>query len=119
MGLEQPDVDAFNGRRGGIFGVERHMEQVAGTGDMLLKDGTLGTTDTEKKGPANMLDSIEGTTFSEQQLDALRQSLGKPIGTDTKRQLRVWSARGFITYSNQTGLYTITEEYLKKSKNKK
>jgi len=88
-------------------------------GDMLLKDGTLGTTDTEKKGPANMLDSIEGTTFSEQQLDALRQSLGKPIGTDTKRQLRVWSARGFITYSNQTGLYTITEEYLKKSKNKK
>jgi hypothetical protein len=88
-------------------------------GDMLLKDGTLGTTDTEKKGPANMLDSIEGTSFSEQQLDALRQSLGKPIGTDTKRQLRVWSARGFITYSNQTGLYTITEEYLKKSKNKK
>ena len=88
-------------------------------GDMLLKDSTLGTTDTEKKGPANMLDSIEGTSFSEQQLDALRQSLGKPIGTDTKRQLRVWSARGFITYSNQTGLYTITEEYLKKSKNKK
>ena len=88
-------------------------------GDMLLKDGTLGTIDNEKKGPANMLDRIEGTTFSEQQLDALRLSLGKPIGTDTRRQLRVWSARGFITYSNQTGLYTITDEYLNKSKNKK
>lgn len=88
-------------------------------GDMLLQDGTLSTNDNEKKGPANMLDSIHGTTFSEQQLDALRQSLGKPIGADTKRQLRVWSARGFITYSSQTGLYTITEEYLKKSNNKK
>ncbi|MCR5679994.1 MAG: hypothetical protein K6G08_07295 [Prevotella sp.] len=88
-------------------------------GDMLIQDGTLSTNDNEKKGPANMLDSIHGTTFSEQQLDALRQSLGKPIGADTKRQLRVWSARGFITYSSQTGLYTITEEYLKKSKSKK
>ena len=88
-------------------------------GDMLLQDGMLSTTGNEKKGPANMLDSIHGTTFSEQQLDALRQSLGKPIGADTKRQLRVWSARGFITYSSQTGLYTITEEYLKKSNNKK
>ena len=88
-------------------------------GDMLLKGGTPGTTDTEKKGPANMLDSIQGTTFSEQQLDALRQSLGKPVGTDTKRQLRVWTQRGLITYSDQTGLYSKTEEYLKKSKNKK
>ena len=88
-------------------------------GDMLLKEGDASTTDNEKKGPANMLDSIQGTTFSEQQLDALRQSLDKPIGAATKRQLRVWSARGFITYSNQTGLYTITEEYLKKSKNER
>ncbi len=84
-------------------------------GDMLLKNGAANITDTEKKGPANMLDSIEGNSFNEQQLDALRQSMDKPIGTATKRQLRVWSARGFITYSNQTGLYTKTEAYLKRT----
>lgn len=86
-------------------------------GDMLLKDSTGSTSESEKKGPANMLDSIEGTSFSEQQLDALRQSLGKPIGTDTKRQLRVWFARGFIAFNEQTGLYTKTEEYRNRIKN--
>lgn len=81
----------------------------------LLKETDVASTDAAKTGPANMLDSIEGNTFSEQQLDALRQSMGKRGGSDTKRQLRVWTARGFITYSAQTGLYSKTEEYLRKA----
>lgn len=50
-------------------------------------------------------------TFSEQQLEALRMSVGK--GKEgTKHQLRVWKNRRFVTYSAQTGLYSKTEEYL-------
>ena len=83
-------------------------------GDMLQKDSDIVSTESGKTGPANMLDSIEGNTFNEQQLDALRQQLGKPTGAASKKQLSVWSARGFIEYSAQTGLYTKTEKYLKK-----
>ena len=81
-------------------------------GDMLQKDSNADSAESGKSGPANMLDSIEGNTFSEQQLDALRQRLGKPTGAASKKQLSVWSARGFIEYSAQTGLYTKTEKYL-------
>ena len=81
-------------------------------GDMLQKDSNADSAESGKTGPANMLDSIEGNTFSEQQLDALRQRLGKPTGAASKKQLSVWSARGFIEYSAQTGLYTKTEKYL-------
>ena len=56
---------------------------------------------------------IKGESFSEQQLDALRLSLGKPIGSATKRQLRVWVHRQLITFNEATGLYTKTKEYLK------
>ncbi len=85
-------------------------------GDMLQKDSSTSTTETGKTGPANMLDSIEGNTFSEQQLDALRNRLGKPTGAASKKQLSVWSARGFIEYSAETGLYTKTEKYLKRAR---
>ena len=81
-------------------------------GDML-NEGNKFSVETSKTGPANMLDSIASVSFNEQQLDALRQSLGKPTGAATKKQLSVWSARGFIEYSAQTGLYTKTEKYLK------
>ena len=81
-------------------------------GDMLQKDTDIVTTTSGKTGPANMLDSIEGNTFNEQQLDALRQQMGKPTGAASKKQLSVWAARGFIEYSEQTGLYTKTEKYL-------
>ena len=80
-------------------------------GDML-NAGDKFTIETAKSGPANMLDNIQSVTFSEQQLDELRKSLGKPIGAGTKKQLSVWSARGYIEYSSQTGLYTKTEKYL-------
>jgi len=83
----------------------------------MLKEGESGTTEASgKTGPANMLDSIEGNTFNEQQLDALRQSLGKPTGAATRKQLSVWSARGWIEHSAQTGLYTKTEAYLNRTR---
>jgi hypothetical protein len=85
-------------------------------GDMLQKDVDTGNTEGGKTGPANMLDSIEGNAFSEQQLDALRQRLGKPTGAASKRQLAVWSTRGFIEYSAQTGLYIKTEKYLNRTR---
>ena len=79
-------------------------------GDMF-KGGDAPSEDTSKSGPKNMLDSLD-KTFNEQQLETLRLSLGKSK-EGTKHQLNVWKNRGFITYSNQTGLYTKTEEYLK------
>ena len=57
-------------------------------------------------------------TFNEAQLEALRVSLDKSK-EGTGNQLRKWVHRKFITYSNQTGLYTKTEEYLKGEKVKK
>ena len=79
--------------------------------DMLGKDADV-TIEARRRGPKNMLDSLPNT-FNEAQLQALRTEAGKdPAGS--KDQLRVWGNRKFITYSNQTGLYTKTEEYLKK-----
>jgi hypothetical protein len=77
----------------------------------LLKDGDTSTSDAGKTGPKNMLDSLPDT-FNESQLEALRANVGKSK-EGTKGQLRQWLFRKFITYSNQTGLYTKTEEYLK------
>jgi hypothetical protein len=82
-------------------------------GDML-KDGDTSTTDASKAVPANMLDDIKGNTFSEQQLEALRESCGKSK-EGTKRQLRVWVHRKLITFNPETGLYTKTEAYLNRS----
>lgn len=71
-------------------------------GDMFKVNNGLAD-DSQKRGPRNMLDCLEGT-FSEAQLEALRVELGKSK-EGTKHQLNVWKNRGFITYSNQTGLY--------------
>ena len=76
----------------------------------MLKEGDNSTSEAVKKGPANMLDSLSDS-FNETQLEALRESVGKRK-EGTIKQLRVWMSRGFITYSNQTGLYTKTDEYL-------
>ena len=78
-------------------------------GDMF-KLGDAQSDDVQKSGPKNMLDSL-GNSFNEQQLEALRLELGK-TKEGTKHQLNVWKNRGFIEYSNQTGLYTKTETYL-------
>lgn len=51
-----------------------------------------------------MLDDLD-KSFSEQQLEALRVSIGKSQ-SGTKHQLNVWKNCGFIEYSAQTGLYS-------------
>ena len=78
--------------------------------DLLNVDADQ-TSEAQRRGPKNMLDSLPNT-FSKAQLEALRTTLGKSQdGTDA--QLRKWVFRKFITYSSQTGLYTKTDEYLK------
>jgi hypothetical protein len=78
--------------------------------DMLSRDADQ-VSEAQRRGPKNMLGSLP-ESFNESQLQALRTSLGKsPDGT--KGQLSQWLFRKFITYSNQTGLYSKTEEYLK------
>jgi len=77
----------------------------------LFKGAEDHQDEVQRSGPKNMLDSLE-KDFHEYQLEALRESLGKSKA-GTKHQLNVWKSRGFITYSNQTGLYTKTDEYLK------
>ena len=79
-------------------------------GDMFKLDAAPSEV-TRKNGPANMLDDL-ATSFNEQQLEALRLERGKSK-EGTKHLLNVWKYRGFITYSNETGLYTKTDEYLK------
>ena len=76
----------------------------------MLKDGDTSLSEVVKTGPKNMLDNLPDS-FNEAQLEALRVSVDKPKD-GTKRQLRVWKNRGFITYSELTGLYSKTEDYL-------
>ena len=64
----------------------------------------------ERRGPKNLLDNLPNP-FNEAQLEALRISQGK-TKEGTKNQLYKWVHRKFITYCNQTGLYTKTQEYL-------
>jgi len=78
----------------------------------MLKGGDTSTTEASKTGPKNMLDDLRDS-FNEAELEALRVSAEKSK-EGTRRQLRVWMSRGFIEYSNQTGLYSKTEKYLKK-----
>ena len=82
--------------------------------DLLGKDADT-TSEAQRRGPKNMLDSLPDT-FNEKQLEALRTSLGKSL-EGAKEQLNKWKTRKFITYSSQTGLYTKTDEYLKGMRN--
>ena len=77
----------------------------------LLKEGDTSTSDASKTGPKNMLDDLPNT-FNEAQLEALRTQMGKNK-EGANGQLRQWLFRGFITRSEETGLYTKTELYLK------
>lgn len=81
-------------------------------GDLLGKNYTQ-ESDVQRHGPKNMLDSLPNS-FTEAQLQALRSELGKSA-EGANAQLRKWVFRKFITYSNQTGMYTKTDEYLKMS----
>ena len=76
----------------------------------MFSQATDQVSEAQRRGPKNMLDGLPDT-FNEAQLEALRTTLGKsPDGT--KGQLSLWVHRKFITFSNQTGLYTKTDEYL-------
>ena len=79
--------------------------------DLLEKDANT-TGDAQRRGPKNMLDSLPDT-FNEMQLEALRTQLGKSK-EGTKEQIYKWVFRKFITFDEQTGLYTKTPEYLGK-----
>jgi hypothetical protein len=77
--------------------------------DLLGKDADQ-VSEAQRRGPKNMLDDLPND-FSEAQLEALRLQLGKSK-EGTSGQLRKWLFRKFITFSNQTGLYSKTETYL-------
>ena len=79
--------------------------------DMLNGKDANPTSEAQRRGPKNMLDSLPDS-FNEKQLEALRMELGK-TSEGTKGQLNKWVFRKFITYSAQTGLYSKTDEYLK------
>ena len=81
-------------------------------GDMF-KGSLTETEDVSKKGPKNMLDSMEDS-FNEQQLEALRTSFEKSK-EGTKHQLSVWVHRGLIVYDEKTGLYSKTKAYLNRT----
>ncbi len=76
----------------------------------LLKEGDTSTTEARRNGPKNMLDDLPDT-FNQAQLEALRTQLSKNKD-GAKDQLYHWTVRGFIEYSEQTGLYTKTQTYL-------
>ena len=83
-------------------------------GDMLKK-GDTSIAEARKSLPANMLDNIKDDSFTEQQLMVLRENAGKSAD-GTKRQLRVWVHRGLISFNAEKGLYTKTENYLKRKR---
>ena len=79
----------------------------------MLKNKSDVISEVHKSGPKNMLESLPDN-FTEQQLQALRAEMGKSA-EGTGSQLRKWVFRKFITYSNQTGMYSKTDEYLNMS----
>ena len=71
--------------------------------DMLSQDADV-VSEAQRRGPKNMLDDLPNE-FNEQQLEALRTQMGKSK-EGTKNQLYKWVFRKFITYNEQTGVYT-------------
>lgn len=78
--------------------------------DMLSQEAD-SVSEAQRRGPKNLLEDLPDS-FNESQLEALRLSLSKSK-EGTKNQLYKWVFRKFITFSNQTGLYSKTQEYLK------
>lgn len=80
----------------------------------MLALGEPQQDEAQKRGPKNLLQEMPNP-FNEQQLEALRLSLGKSK-EGTRHQLSVWCNRGFIEHSAQTGLYSKTEAYLNRAR---
>ena len=81
----------------------------------LLREGDTSTTESQHRGPKNMLNDLPDT-FSQAQLEALRMQLGKNKD-GVRNQLNQWVFRNLITYNPQTALYTKTDQYLKGNNN--
>ncbi len=77
--------------------------------DLLNRDADV-ISEAQRRGPKNMLDSLPNS-FNRAQLEAIRSQLGKSQ-EGAAGQLRLWIFRGFITYDEQTTLYTKTQAYL-------
>ena len=77
--------------------------------DLLNRDADV-ISEAQRRGPKNMLDSLPNS-FNRAQLEALRSQLGKSQ-EGAAGQLRLWIFRGFITYDEQTTLYTKTQACL-------
>ena len=77
--------------------------------DLLGNDANT-MSEAQRRGPKIMLDSLPNT-FNQSQLEALRTQMGKSK-EGTRDQIYQWKSRGFIEYSEQTGLYTKTQTYL-------
>ena len=77
--------------------------------DLLNRDADV-ISEAQRRGPKNMLDSLPNS-FNRAQLEALRSQLGKSQ-EGAAGQLYKWVFRGFITYNEQTTLYTKTQAYL-------
>ncbi|MCQ2278352.1 MAG: hypothetical protein MJZ62_03535 [Bacteroidales bacterium] len=80
----------------------------------LISQGADGADEAQKRGPKNLLDNLP-ETFNTAQVEALRVTLGKSK-EGAKNQLYKWVFRGFITFSEETGLYSKTEAYLNRRK---
>ncbi len=77
--------------------------------DLLNRDADV-ISEAQRRGPKNMLASLPNS-FNRAQLEAIRSQLGKSQ-EGAAGQLRLWIFRGFITYDEQTTLYTKTQAYL-------
>ena len=76
----------------------------------LLGNDANQVSEAQRRGPKIMLDSLPDT-FNQAQLEALRTQMGKSQ-EGTHDQIYQWKSRGFIEYSEQTGLYSKTQTYL-------
>ena len=76
--------------------------------DLLEKEADV-TVEAKKRGPINFLEQLPDT-FSQAQLEALRVKNGKPK-EGAYNQAHKWVYLKYVTYSNQSGLYTKTDAY--------
>ena len=81
--------------------------------DLLNVEASV-TDEAAKRGPKNMLDQLPDS-FTQIQLEVLRSTLGKSV-EGSKKQINVWTNRGLVEFSPETGLYTKTEAYLNRDK---
>ena len=78
-------------------------------GDMFNKVSDTQQEEVLRRGPKNLLQELPNP-FSELQLEGLRVNMGKSK-EGTRHQISVWSNRGLIEQSAQTGLFSKTNKF--------